>query len=79
MTALLFPGPKMTDNAPRLYIARSVGLLRYRAVTRTITLPNGERAKLTVDDSGTVRHIERDEGIDAVVRPKTIHHKLRGR
>lgn len=54
-----------------------VSLLRFRATTRTITLPNGERAKVTIDDSRTVKHIEHGDIIDAVVRPKTITLKIR--
>lgn len=66
----------MAESSKGLYVATAADLLRFRAVTRTVTLPNGERAKVTIDDSGTVRHIERNEGIDAVVRPKTIRLKL---
>lgn len=51
-------------------------LLRRRKVVRTITLPNGERAKLTVDDWGN-EHIERDEGIDAIAHPRTIRVRSR--
>jgi hypothetical protein len=56
-----------------LYIARTVpALLRFRARTRTVTLPNGERAKVTIDDSGTVRHVEHGDHLDATIRPNTI-------
>ena len=55
-----------------LWVPNSVGVLRYRATTRTVTLPTGERAKVTTDDSGTVRHIEHGDVLDAIVRPKTI-------
>jgi hypothetical protein len=47
-----------------------------RARSRTVTLPNGERAKITVDDSGTVRHTEHGEHLDALVRPAPIHLKF---
>jgi hypothetical protein len=48
-------------------------ILRHRAPRpRTVVLPNGERAKRTVDDSGTVVQYERDEGLDAVVRPRIV-------
>lgn len=58
---------------PNLWVPpRGVGLLRFHARTKTVTLPNGERAKVTIDDSGTVLHRERTEGLDALVRPKTI-------
>lgn len=71
----------MTDQqpTPNLWIPPAgVGLLRFRATTRTGTAPNGERAKVVIDDSGTVFHFERNEGIDAVVRPKTVRLRLRG-
>lgn len=61
-----------------LYVARTVGLLRFNAATKTVTLPGGERAKVTVDDSGTVTHIEHGEVLDAIVRPPTVQYKLRG-
>jgi hypothetical protein len=58
-----------------LYVAPA--FLRFRAKTRTITLPNGERAKVTIDDSGTVRHVEHGDHLDATVRPGTIRMVLR--
>lgn len=48
-----------------------------RRTTRTVTLSTGERAKVTVDDSGTVMQIETTERMDAVVRPKTVRLKIR--
>lgn len=48
-----------------------------RKTTRTVTLPNGKRAKVTVDDSGTVMHTETDDGIDAVVRPQSVRIHFR--
>jgi hypothetical protein len=60
-----------------LFIASNFNFLRFRAKTRTVTLPSGERAKVTVDDSGTVRHVEHGEVLDATVRPATIRLKVR--
>lgn len=40
-------------------------------------LPNGERVKVHVDDSGTVTHIHHDHTLDAIVRPKTIRVKVK--
>lgn len=61
-----------------LYVARTVpNILRFRARTRTVTLPNGERAKVTIDDSGTVRHVEHGDHLDACVRPGIIRMVLR--
>lgn len=54
-----------------------VAQLRHRATERTVTLGNGKRAKVTVDDSGTVTHIERDDGLDAIVRPDVVRLKIR--
>lgn len=47
-------------------------LLRHRPKKRTVTLPSGERALVTVDDSGTVQQIETAERLDAIVRPRTV-------
>jgi hypothetical protein len=54
-------------------------LLTHRARKRTVTLPSGERALVTVDDSGTVTHIETADRLDAIVRPKTVTIKIRPR
>jgi hypothetical protein len=68
----------MNRTKSGLYVARSVpNILRFRARTKTVTLPNGERAKVTIDDSGTVRHVEHGDHIDATVRPGTIRMVLR--
>ena len=54
-----------------------------RGTKRTRDLPSGERALITIDDSGTVMHILRsrrrsdDERQDAIVRPKTVRLRLR--
>ncbi len=54
-----------------------------RNTKRTRTLPSGERALITIDDSGTVMQVLRakrlsdDERLDAVVRPKTIRYRIR--
>ncbi len=52
-------------------------LLRYRAKKKTVTLPNGERALITVDDSDTVTNIEHGDQLDAIVRPKTVTVQIR--
>jgi hypothetical protein len=53
-----------------------IAQLRRRARRRTVTLPSGERALVTVDDSGTVTQIERAERLDAIVRPDVIRIKV---
>jgi hypothetical protein len=52
-------------------------LLKHQARQRTVTLPNGQRAKVTVDDSGTVTHVEYGGRLDAIVRPDVIRLKVR--
>lgn len=54
-----------------------VPLLIHRARKRTVTLPNGERALITVDDSGTVTNVEHGDQLDAIVRPNTVTIKIR--
>jgi len=67
----------MKRTAAGLWIPpKGVNLLRFRARERTVTLPNGERAKVTVDDSGTVRQTEHGDVLDALVRPAPIRVKL---
>lgn len=63
-------------NAQRLdsglWVPTSAAFLRHRARVRTVTLPSGERAKVTTDDSGTVTHIETADRMDAIVRPNVV-------
>lgn len=54
-----------------------VALLRFRKRKKTVTLPNGKRALVTVDDSGEVTQIEVGDRLDAVVRPRTVKLQLR--
>lgn len=54
-----------------------VALLRHHRKERIVTLPSGERVRISVDDSGTVTQIEHDDTLDAVVRPKTTIVKIR--
>lgn len=54
-----------------------VAQLRMRAKKRTVTLPDGRRALVTVDDSGTVQQTETAEQLDAVVRPRTVTIQIR--
>jgi hypothetical protein len=56
--------------------------LLLRPTVRTVTLSNGERAKVTkeptsLNDESSVTHIERAEGIDAIVRPRSIRYRLK--
>lgn len=67
----------MKRTASGLWLAPNFNMLRFRKRERTVTLPNGERAKVTYDESGTVRHTEHGDQVDAVVRPATIRMILR--
>lgn len=48
----------------------------HRPSKRTITMPNGERALITTDDSGTVRHREHGDILDARVLLHTLRVKM---
>lgn len=67
-------GTSRTDSG--VWVAHSFSFLRHRATKRTVTLPSGERALVTVDDSGTVTQIEHGEHLDAVVRPKSVRLQI---
>jgi hypothetical protein len=56
--------------------SQGVAQLKHRPKQRTVTLPNGQRAKVTVDDSGHVTHVEFGERVDAIVRPDVIRIKV---
>jgi hypothetical protein len=62
---------------------RAFSFAENRKTTRTVTLPSGERAKVTIDDSGTVMQILRatrgsaDEHLDAIVRPETVRIRFK--
>jgi hypothetical protein len=59
-----------------LFIARNFGFLRHRKRERSVILPTGERAKVTVDDSGTVTQVETNEQLHGIVSPKTVTLRL---
>ena len=65
--ALWTPGTAPTLIGPRRHVARE----------RILTLPSGERVRVSVDDSSTVTQIEHDHSLDAIVRPRTITLKVR--
>ena len=63
---------------PQLWTpSTGVGLLKHHAVKKTVTLKDGRRALITVDDSGTVTHVESGDQLDAIVRPKTVRIQIR--
>lgn len=60
-----------------LWVPHGFDFKENRHTTRTMTLRSGERAKVSVDDSGTAMQIETAERLDAVVRPRTVRLRLR--
>jgi len=57
---------------------KGVGFLKMRQRKRIVTLPNGERVQVTIEDSQTVAHTEHKDGhIDALVMPKPVVMYLR--
>lgn len=59
-----------------LWLPRGFSFTEHRKTVRTVVLPNGRKAKVWVDDSGTTMHQETDTGISAVVRPKPINIRV---
>lgn len=74
-------GGRAVDGTVRresgLWVAHGFNFLRHRKQVRTVTLKSGERAKVTVDDSGTAMQIETAERMDAIVRPKPVRLRVR--
>lgn len=60
-----------------LWLPSSFNVLRMRPTERSTTLRDGQRAKVTVDDSGTVTQIETAEQLHGIVTPKTIRLRVR--
>ncbi len=54
-----------------------VALLRHHSIKRTVDLPDGRRALVTTDDSGTVTQVESGDRLDAIVRPRTVRIQIR--
>lgn len=50
---------------------------KFRASKKVVTLKDGRRAEVSVDDSGTVTQIETDDQLDAIVRPRSVTVKIR--
>lgn len=69
--------PEVEKRESGLLVAHGFNFLKYRAKKKTVTLPSGERALVTVDDSGTVTQIETAQRMDAIVRPKVVRYHLR--
>ena len=65
--ASLWTPKGVTLLGPRQFIARE----------RIVTLPSGERVRVSVDDSDTVTQVEHHHTLDAIVRPQTIRLKIR--
>ena len=50
---------------------------KYKAQERIVTLRDGTRARLSVDDSGTVQHLEENDRLHAHVVPKSVTIQIR--
>lgn len=55
----------------KLILPHEMYVQRHRARERVVTLADGRRARIQLDDSSTVQHTETDETMDALVRPQT--------
>ena len=62
-----------------LWLPHGFSFTEHRKTVRTVVLPDGRKAKVWVDDSGTTMHQETDDGIDAVVRPRSVRIEIRNR
>ncbi len=61
-----------------LWLPTGVNFADLRRTKRTVRFKStGERALVTVDDSGTVMHIETPDRLDAIVRPRTVRLRPR--
>lgn len=69
----------MRQRPSGLWVPYGFSFAENRRTTRTVTLHSGERAKVTVDDSGTVMQIETADRMDAVARPRSVRMMLRRR
>jgi hypothetical protein len=67
----------MRQRESGLWVPHGFSFNRHRATKRTVTLQNGRRALVSVDDSGTVTQIETAEALDAIVRPRTVRIQIR--
>lgn len=69
----------MNKRESGLYVANSFDFLvrKFKASERVVTLPNGQKVRVSIDDSRTVAQIEEDERLHAVVRPRTQTIKIR--
>lgn len=66
----------MDRTTSGLWLPFTFNVLRMRRTERTTTLRDGQRAKVTLDDSGTVTQIETAEQLHGIVTPKTIQLKV---
>lgn len=61
-----------------LWLPTGVNFADLRRSRRTVRFKStGERALVTVDDSGTVMQIETGDRLDAIVRPRTVRLRAR--
>jgi hypothetical protein len=62
-----------------IFVPKPLGLLTHHRREKIVTLPSGERVRVSVDDSGTVYQVEHNDTLDAIVRPKTTTIRVRRR
>lgn len=66
----------MRETEGGLLVASNFNFLRRfgrsKGRTRTIRMPNGEKAKVWINDARTVKQTERAESLDALVSPAPI-------
>lgn len=69
----------MQQRDSGLFVANPFDFLvrKHTRRERVVTLPDGRRVRVSVDDSGTVKQIEEDDRLHAVVRPRTRVIKIR--
>lgn len=60
-----------------LWLPHAMYVRKYKPEVKTLLLPNGEKVKVTISDTRTVKQIEHNDSLDAVVRPKTLTLKVR--
>lgn len=68
---LWIPG---TDKGPAVFVPRHKP---HEKIVEFVRNGKKVRARIQVDDSGTVAHRETDETLDAVVRPRSLTIKIR--
>jgi hypothetical protein len=64
-------------NDKNIWLPHAMYVRKYKPEVKTLFLPNGEKVKVTISETRTVKQIEHNDSLDAVVRPKTVALKIR--